>query len=189
MRRATLQFTRMILAQPVLVPCGLCGAESPQKSTPPVEAQEPPDLDTRPGEPLRSTLPLWMQRCPKCGYCAEDITRIRELAVEVVRSDKYQEQLQDAAYPEKTREFLCHALILDHVKQWADAGWTCLHAAWTCDDAQAELAAERCRSQAIGMWKKSKQHGQAFGDDLAMEFAIVTDVYRRMGKFEMAVVT
>ena len=33
-----------------------------------------PDLDGRPGEPARSTLPRWVQVCPACNAAARDLS-------------------------------------------------------------------------------------------------------------------
>jgi hypothetical protein len=173
----------------VNINCGLCGLSSGQLTAGSPAPKEPPDFDTRPGEPLRSTLAVWVQRCPHCGYCADNITSIHDHAVDFVRGDVYQQGLNDSAFPAKALEFLSYAAILGHVGQLADAGWSALHAAWACDDDGDEAAAIQCRERAVEYWQRGKQGGQAFGDDLAMEFALVTDLYRRMGQFEAAVVT
>ena len=172
------------------VHCGLCGSTSRQAValSVTVTSQEPPDLDTRPGEPVRSTLGTWMQCCPECGYCAADIGTIHEHAADLVATKEYQGRLLDSAVPEQARPFLCHALILEHVHQYADAGWTALHAAWACDDASDSKAAQAARGLALNYWKHGKKHGQAFGE-LAEEFALAADVSRRAGRFEEALVT
>ena len=170
------------------VHCGLCGSPSPQAIAPPASSRQPPDLDTRPGEPLRSTIKYWMQLCPECGYASSDISTIHEDAPDFVGTPAYQRQRFDSATPELARPFLCHALILAHVKQYADAGWTALHAAWTCDDDKDNTAAAKARLTAIEYWKHGKRHAQPFGD-LPEEFALAADVLRRAGKFEEALVT
>lgn len=129
-----------------------------------------------------------MQMCPECGYAASDISTIHEAATDLITTTAYQRQRFDSETPELARPFLCHALILAHVKQYADAGWTALHAAWACDDAKDEKASRGARELAIGYWKHGKHHGQPFGE-LPEEFAIVTDVLRRTEKFEEALVT
>lgn len=173
----------------VNVICGLCGMVSDQWTAGSPAAREAPDFDTRPGEPLRSTLPVWVQRCPHCGYCADNITSIHDQAVDFVRSESYQRRLEDTTYPSKARQFLCYAEILIHVGQFADAGWSTLHAAWNCDDAGDDSAAVRCRLRALEVWRRGKQAGQPFGEEPAMEYALATDLYRRTGQFEAAVVT
>jgi hypothetical protein len=169
------------------VRCGLCGSASKQQIAPAAGSREAPDLDTRPGEPLRSTIKFWMQLCPECGYASSDISSIHEDASDLIATADYQRQRFDSQTPEVGRPFLCHALILNHVKQYADAGWTALHAAWACDDAGDDAAARRARELAIGYWKHGKLHGQSFGE-LPEEFALVTDVLRRAGRFEEALV-
>ena len=170
------------------VQCGLCGSPSKQVTSKASASVEPPDLDTRPGEPLRSTIQSWMQLCPECGYAASDISAIHENAADFIAELDYQRQLFDSATPEIARPFLCHALILNHVKQYADAGWTALHAAWACDDSGDDAPAQRARGLAIGYWKHGKSHGQTFAE-LPEEFALATDVLRRAGRFEEALVT
>jgi hypothetical protein len=81
-----------------------------------------------------------------------------------------------------------YAHLLDRLRQPSDAGWSCLHAAWACDDVNAEAAARLCRTQAIEFWKKGKLAGESFAEDMASEFALVTDVHRRAGEFERAAV-
>lgn len=107
----------------------------------------------------------------------------------MVQTAAYALQICDPAFPEKAREFLAHALILESVNQLADAGWTALHAAWVCDDAGAAPAAMSARLRALDYWKRGKLRKQAFSDSLAMEFAIAADVYRRAGEFATAVMT
>jgi hypothetical protein len=173
----------------VSVICGLCGVASEQWTSESLKPKEAPDFDTRPGEPLRSTLPVWVQRCPHCGYCADSIASIHENAVDFVRGQEYHALFENSPLPEKAREFLCYSAILSHVGQHADAGWSALHAAWACDDLGDDVAAVQCRERAIAHWQKGKIAGQSFGDDLAMEYSLVTDLYRRCHLFEAAVVT
>jgi hypothetical protein len=171
--------------------CGACGLPSDHFLSPAANADsnEAPDLDTRPNGPLRSTVAFWMQRCPHCGYCAADISTIHESAVDLIATPGYQRQLLEPGIPEKAREFLCHAMILAHVGQPADAGWTCLHAAWLCDDADHTQSAIEARARAIDHWRNAKLSGQDFGDDHAMESALIVDLQRRMGRFEDALIT
>ncbi len=179
----------MIRSPMMRVVCAICGAESNVPGSALPQAEEPPDFDTRPGEPLRSTLLQWIQECPSCGYAAEDITRAAAGAPEIIASPEFARVRDDDTRPPQARPFLTYAHLLDRLRQPADAGWSCLHAAWACDDARAIDAASLCRCQAIEFWKKGKLAGVAFSDDMASEFALVTDVYRRTGDFERATVT
>ena len=173
------------------VRCGACGLPSAQFFSPaaPPESDEAPDLDTRPNGPVRATITFWMQRCTHCGYCASDVSAIHEQAVDLIATPTYQRRLLDQNVPAKAREFLCHAMILTAVGQPADAGWTCLHAAWICDDDRNEPAAIEARGLAIDSWRLAKLAGQSFGDDDSMESALVVDLQRRMGRFDDALIT
>jgi hypothetical protein len=106
-----------------------------------------------------------------------------------VASDGYRQWLNDACLPPKARQFLAFACLLERLHQPADGGWSALHAAWVCDDEGAADAAIRCRRRTIELWQHGKTAGQLFCDDMASEFALVTDIYRRTGEFEHATVT
>jgi hypothetical protein len=171
------------------VVCAVCGKPSRQVSPASVPDEAPPDFDTRPGPPWAEAIDTWIAQCPHCGYCAEDLSSAPTGAGEVVRTDEYAERLASDSYPWLARRFACYALIVEKAHLWADAGWVWLHGAWACDDARDEAAAIECRRFAIDRWKRAKELGETFADDLATEFAIATDLYRRMGDFENAIVT
>jgi hypothetical protein len=172
------------------VVCAICETESVQAAgASPTDPPAAADFDTRPAEPLRSTIGGWIQACPNCGYCADDISRTFEGIAEIVGSSAYRSYLEDTSMPVLARSFLCYSCLLERLHQHADAGWSALHAAWACDDAGHENAAIRCRSRAIALWRTAKAAGQQFADNLASEFALATDVYRRMKEFEHATVT
>jgi hypothetical protein len=172
------------------VTCAHCGSHTEvvtSESLP--EPAGPPDFDTRPAEPLRHTITDWIQFCPHCDYASDDISHCPPEARSVVDSADYAAVLADETRPAASRRFLAYAYLLHRLHQYGDAGWSCLHAAWVCDDLNEAVAATFCRAQAIEHWQRGKRVGQTFGDDLASEFALVTDVYRRMGEFENATVT
>lgn len=130
----------------------------------------------------------WIQSCPHCGYAAEDISSAAAEATDIVHGEEYQSLRTDSEIPPQARPFLCYAYLLCRLHQFADAGWSTLHAAWVCDDLGDDQAAALCRRRAIETWQQGKAAGQSFADDMASEFALVTDIYRRMGEFEQATV-
>lgn len=160
--------------------CSVCGADSHQLAAPTVSPQFAPDLDTRPGEPLRSTLPAWVQLCPNCGYAAPDLSYAAELVPNWVRTSDYQ-SLPDA--------FERHAWLLEQLGHLADAGWINLQAAWNHDDCEQPDAARRCRRKAIRLFQASKAAGHDFLDTPAEELALAVDILRRIGEFEAAAET
>lgn len=160
--------------------CAVCGQMSSRIILGSSNVVEPPDFDTRPGEMLRSTIHLWVVECPHCGYAAPDIEELVEGAAPIVRSEAYQAQ---------PGPFLRHAHLLEQLGHFAEAGWTALHAAWIADDDQDDARARAARSLAIQLWKRGKAARQNFMNNPHEEFALVTDVCRRMGDFDEALST
>ena len=74
----------------------------------------------------------------------------------MVQSEGYQHALHDPSLPVKARHFLAYACLLERLREFGDAGWSALHAAWVCDDANHTDGACRCREQAMEYWKRGK---------------------------------
>lgn len=154
--------------------CASCGApaRSPFRAPAPEGA---PDLDLRPGEPTRSTLPRWIQTCPRCGASAPDLAALPAGAAEVVRSDAYR-ALREA--PGSAAPFLRWAHLAKAVDNGpAAAAEATLQAAWALDDAEAEDAATPLRREAARLW----------GEPTDLESALrLIDVLRRAGEWDAA---
>ncbi|MGJ5819082.1 hypothetical protein [Paludibaculum fermentans] len=150
---------------------------SEQPAAPSVSPQFAPDLDTRPGEPLRSTLATWMQSCPSCGYAAPDLSYAAEGVADWVRTSDYQ------SLP---IGFERHAWLLEQLGHLADAGWIALQAAWNHEDGGHQEDAARCRRKAIRLFQASKAAGHDFLDTPSEELALAVDILRRIGEFEAA---
>jgi hypothetical protein len=118
-----------------------------------------------------------MQLCPYCGYASPDLSYAAEGAAALAASPESQ-ALED--------RFLRHAWLLEQLGHFADAGWTALHGAWLCDDLGQPAQAALHRRRALELWKRGKQAGQPFLDDLAHEFAVVCDLLRRLSQFDEA---
>lgn len=174
--------------------CAACGAASDQMpmlanasaDTSADTRNAPPDLDTRPGEPIRSTLSSWVQHCPQCGYAADQVGKIVEGVREIVTGQQYRNLTQDPGIPLQARPFLCYSHILQQLRALPDAGWCALHAAWMCDDLSQTEPARDCRARSIALWREGKALGSGFIDSHAEEFAVAADVLRRMGEFDQA---
>ncbi len=133
--------------------CGVCGAESRQPPFRPVPPEQPPDLDLRPGEPVRGTMARWLQQCPHCGYAAPDISRAHPAAAQAVGAANFRALLADAAHPPLARRFLAWALVLEETGALHAAAEATLQAAWVADDlGKAELA-RSWRLEAVAMWR------------------------------------
>lgn len=136
--------------------CGNCGAPArPAFLAPPAEAA--PDLDGRPGEPARSSLPRWVQACPACHAAAPDLAALRPGPV--------------PTHPDPFRRWA------ERAEGTEDAAEAWLWAAWADDDAGRTEDARRARRHAAAAW------GDPAGPADALRRA---DVLRRAGDFAAA---
>ena len=76
------------------------------------------DLDMRPAEMQRSTMPMWIQYCPHCGYCASSLNFLIDGAGDVIDSEEYKTQLENENYPEIANHFLCSAMIYENAEEY-----------------------------------------------------------------------
>lgn len=171
---------------PEKVRCAVCGRESEQQGLASTNTMGPPDLDLRPAEMMRSTMDMWVQRCPHCGYRAEYIAEETEGAAEFMRGEAYKRLSDDAAYPGLARDFLCASALSENAGNYAYAGWAALYAAWACDDARKDERAVECRERAARLFLLAREKGQQLAKDAGAGELMVADVLRRCGRFEEA---
>ena len=173
---------------PLEAECSLCGARSEQHLVTGVATQGLPDLDTRQAEPVRSTIAYWVQRCPNCSYCATDISLDYPLADQALRSAAYEKILHRRSIPEKARQFLAWALILELNEESGGAGWDSVHAAWVCDDAGKTAAAVECRKLALERFARQRaRQGHITGfEDPGVEELVLADLCRRTAQLDAA---
>jgi hypothetical protein len=133
--------------------CGVCGTESRHAPFRPGPPEQAPDLDLRPGEPIRSTMGRWLQQCPGCGYAAPDITRAHPAAAEAVRAAPFRALLADTAIPPLARRFLAWSLVLEETGAMHAAAEAALHAAWVADDLGRPELARAWRLDAVALWR------------------------------------
>ena len=164
--------------------CLLCGQSHEYVRVGSTNEFGSPDLDTRPPEMRRSTMPYWIRRCPSCGYCAPEVSEGPGEVERVVESREYRKQLGDRMYPELANSFLCWAMIQEEVGDYARAGWAALHAAWACDDEGTPEASRLCRLRAIELFRQARSKGDTFIEGQGAEQVIMADLLRRSGQFE-----
>jgi len=133
--------------------CGVCGTESRHPPFRPSPPEQPPDLDLRPGEPVRSTMARWLQQCPGCGYCAPDISRAHPAAAEAVRAAPFRALIADTGIPPLARRFLAWALVLEETGALHAGAEATLQAAWVADDLGRHELATAWRLEAVALWR------------------------------------
>lgn len=159
--------------------CGVCGHESLQPGFRPPLPEQAPDLDLRPGEPVRSTMARWLQACPHCGYAAPDITEAHPAGAEAVAAAPYRALIADTAHPALARRFLAWAHVLEETGALHAAAEATLHAAWVADDLNREDLARQWRREAVALWRS----GPALDAEQSVR---VIDALRRAGDFAEA---
>ncbi|PZR13718.1 MAG: hypothetical protein DI532_11145 [Azospirillum brasilense] len=165
--------------KPGTVRCAVCGTESrqPRAAAPPPE--QAPDLDLRPGEPLRSTMRFWLQQCPHCGYAAPDITRAHPAVAQAVAAAPFRALVNETAHPPLARRFLGWAHVLEESGALHAAAEATLQAAWVADDEGLPELSRAWRLEAVALWRS--------GPPLAPEQAVrVVDALRRAGVWQDA---
>jgi hypothetical protein len=154
--------------------CGVCG--NPVRTV--FRAPQPeiaPDLDMRPGEPVRSTLRDWIGVCSKCGAAAPDLSALPDTARPVVESAAY--RMLSTTASEETLPFRRWALICEHAGDHAEQAEALLQAAWAADDAAAMSEPAKLRREVAALW------GETADVELGLRRL---DVLRRAGQFDEA---
>lgn len=144
------------------------------------------DLDTRPAEPLRSTIYAWVKRCPSCGYCAPDPGKAPDGAAEIVKLPRYRWQLDARKFPGIANSFLCWSIIQEDLGLFAPAAWASLHAAWVCDDEETDVPARICRKRAADLLRRAWEKGERLTVQEGADEALLVDLLRRSGRFREA---
>lgn len=164
------------------VTCGVCGRESRQAPFRPPTPEQPPDLDLRPGEPVRSTMARWLQQCPHCGYAAPSIARAHPAAAAAVSAAPFRALLQDSSHPVLARRFLAWGHVLEETGALHAAAEATLQAAWVADDAGRADLSRAWRQEAVALWRS--------GPPLDAEQTVrVVDALRRAGAWDDAEAT
>ena len=130
-----------------------------------------------------------------------DISTNPEICAKIIEIDECLKQSRWLGQPEFARKFLCSAIVLEAAKQYDQAGWDALKSAWAFDDCKnARWAAEfagfldnvrydeiaiKCRKRALKLFHLAQVNGMTFAEGIAAEEAIMCDLYRRTGDFEM----
>ncbi len=162
--------------------CGVCGHESRQSPFRPPPPEQAPDLDLRPGEPVRSTMARWLQQCPHCGYAAPSIAKAHPAAAAAVSAAPFRALIQDSSHPPLVRRFLAWAHVLEETGALHAAAEATLHAAWVADDTFQPGLAAMLRQDAVALWRS--------GPPLDLEQTVrVVDALRRCEAWEDAEAT
>lgn len=146
----------------------------------------PPDLDLRPQGPARWSLQFRVQRCPRCGYCAENVGQRTPGAGRTVASVLYRDVLENARMPALARHYFCAALVAEAAELRDEAAHRFVDAAWACDDAGAAEQARICRQRAAEMLASAIEWGDAPTESPVVR-GVLADLLRRAGLHDEAI--
>lgn len=168
------------------VTCGVCGATNTMLVLLSSSLFGAPDLDNRPAPMARFDNDMYVQCCPNCGYCAENLEApAPRNARFVVASQRYREVLGGDLPPAPYRQFLGAAKIAEAAGDFFNATWYAARAAWSCDDKGARDAAAACRRNAVTLGRRALESGQPLVAENGTRL-ILADFLRRAGQFEEA---
>jgi len=158
------------------VTCAVCGTSSHQPPFRPSPPEQAPDLDLRPGEPVRGTMARWLQQCPHCGYAAPSIAKAHPAAAQAVAAAPFRALLAETSHPPLARRFLAWAHVLEETGALHAAAEATLQAAWVADDLNRGDLARAWRLEAVALWRG--------GPPMDAEQTVrVIDALRRAGVF------
>lgn len=159
--------------------CAVCNHEGNYPMLLSTNCMGPSDLDTRPAPMERDTLSEQIHICPKCGYSAYYINRLKyPNSCEIIKSKDYQKILNSNLY-EAAKGFNLFAMIAEKNNDYEVAGYSFLKAAWVCDD-------HRDKAMAIEFRKKTIENYLRVLDKKESDMVkiVLLDLYRRTGQFE-----
>lgn len=165
--------------------CSVCDTESTHTVINSTNAFGVADLDLRPPEMQRSTMPFWVQECPECGYVSSSVADKSELDSETLKSLLKSEDYLSCNginfSSDLAKRFYRHSMLQLHEGNVRAAMFALLHAAWSCDDENDKDNARLCREKAIPL--AARIVGAELYDSENVNM-IRADMMRRAGQFE-----
>ena len=164
------------------VKCAVCGKTSRHEFLMSTNAFGSRDLDFRPPEMQRSTMRLWVQQCPYCGYVAGDLSDKCHVDREWLASEQYVRCNGHTFLSPLARCFYQHYMICFKSHRKEEAFYAMLHAAWSCDDAGDNVMAKGCRKTAAALAESLLAGGKVENKESLL--VIRADLLRRSGQFD-----
>ena len=168
------------------VKCSVCGAKSLQTVINSTNSMGRPDFDLRPPEMKRSTMPYWIQRCPKCGYCNYSIDEKIDGSKKNIRTQEYLAELNDSGRTTLANSFAAAALLHELAGNYSKDADYLLCAAWDLDDADKKDEAMNARRRVLMLMEKADKSVVSEEKDVFETILVMADLYRRTGQFEKA---
>ncbi len=166
--------------------CAVCGAWNTYVDVLSTNTFGSPDLDLRPAEMARGTMPSWIQACPKCGYVSKRVSDKTYIKKEWLQSEKYLTCDGIPFVSDLAKQFYRYYLLNSSKAELQNAFFAILHAAWACDDAKDDESAKHCREIAIVLGRLLIEENCDGVDNVKL---ICADLMRRAGRFDELIST
>lgn len=163
--------------------CYLCGKISDQMVLASTSQFGAPDLDLRPPEMERSSMELWFQECPHCGYISKDIYDKTTVTKEWLKSETYLSCDNRSFKAKLAEKFYKQYMTKIKDENYKYAFFAVHYAAWVSDDAQDTDNAIYCRKKALEALEKF-----VVDQDQKETFLLIkADLLRRTGQFDLLI--
>ena len=163
--------------------CSVCGETSEQPVLISTNSWGYPDLDLRPPEMQRSTMHVWIQECPHCGYVAGKLTDELQIPKEFLKSDEYNSCDGFDFKSDLAARFYKLHMIARESGDLETSFYSLRNCIWKCDDVQDELAVEM-RKRAVELADELIERDT---EDKEILILMKADFLRRSGQFDRLV--
>jgi hypothetical protein len=166
--------------------CAICGVVGKHTVLGSTNALGSPDLDLRPPEMERSTMDLWLQECPSCGYVAGDIGVANRGEREIVSSESYSSIQSGPNSNMLSGRFQKASMIAEEHGKLEYAARYALWSAWVADDKKDHVAAVFHRSKAANIFLTTISNLDPKTEDSIILTALTVDILRRAERWNEA---
>ena len=160
--------------------CAVCGKTNRYTVLCSTNAFGSPDLDLRPPEMQRSTMRLWVQECPDCGYVSEQVSNPTAITRDYLKTKEFAKCDGVSFRSDLAKKFYKRYKIALSDGEAEDAFCAVLHAAWASDDAGDKKSAKICREIAADLAEALILQGHERVEILRL---VRADALRRSGHF------
>ena len=165
------------------VTCAFCGKASEFNVLTSTNSFGSPDLDLRPAEMQRSTMWLWVQKCPHCSYVSGSIDDSVRVSGEFLSSDEYLSS-ENLSLPSTLADsFYKQYMIANRCGDYDKAYYALLHCAWACDDCRDKDMSYLVRQKMVDTYCKLSKKMKS-NENTVVQYA---DVLRRSGQFDRVI--
>jgi tetratricopeptide (TPR) repeat protein len=168
------------------VTCRACGTTSEQEKLVDTITLGWPDLDLRPPEMRRSTMRMWLQDCPSCGFVAADLSMASDAELGALKGAGWKEAVANRDGPDAlAKRFERRAFIDGQLSRQGLAAFRMLCAAWDADDRGDAGGSKGYREQAAAFFAAALENDPDAKEATDWTIQLV-DILRRIGRFDEA---